>query len=445
MKRPSTLTWIALSTRLARYVWLAGLLLVPACALPTQYVVNTTSDFPDANPGDRTCAGRGDLCSLRAAIEETNTHQAGDPVLIVVPAGSYNLDGELPLTHDAVTLRGDGRNTTIIGQTQSGERIFTITTSGNIWIGRVTLRDGSVSGIAGGTGGAISIDGIGAYAITLSDCRIASNRADFWGGGVYAHGANGYLNVLNCVVEDNDATGTGCTVGGGQSGGGGIMVNGPRLTLFRSEVRNNCGSNGGGVRINSGFDHLILQSTIAGNGAATRAGGLMIVDAGGRVEDSTIAENTGPEAGGVFISAGTAVEIRSVTIVGNTSLGTADGPTGAGGILATDGAQVLLQNTVVAANSGAPLDCSGELFSIGGNFIGTLERACVFTDAAGDVLGGGSPGLGELVLGVGPTRYMLPTSTSPLVNAGVSGCDPADQRGQPAPVGACDIGAVERQ
>ena len=47
------------------------------------------------------------------------------------------------------------------------------------------------------------------------------------------------LNILNCVVQDNDSTGAGCTSGGGQSGDGGIMVNGPALTPFRSEVRDN--------------------------------------------------------------------------------------------------------------------------------------------------------------------------------------------------------------
>ena len=438
-------TWIAVSTRLVRQLWLAAVLLVPACALPTQYQVNTTSDFSDTNLGDHTCAGRGNLCSLRAAIEETNTHQAGDAVRIVVPAGTYDLNGELFLTHDAVTLRGDGRDTTIIRQTQSGARVLTIATSGNIWIGRVTLRDGSLA--ENGSGGAIRIDGTGSHSLTLSECRITDNVAGFVGGGVYAEGANGGLNILNCVVQKNDSTGAGCTDGGGVSGGGGIMVNGPTLTLLRSEVRDNCGSNGGGVRIDGGVDHVILQSTIAGNGAATRAGGLMFKDTGGRVEDSTIAENKGLEAGGVYISGGTTVEIRSVTIVGNSGIAPADGPTGAGGIFSTNGAQVLLRNTIIAANIGygLPYDCSGELFSSGGNFIGKVVSACKFSASGGDVLDGGSPGLGALISGSAPTRYMLPDANSPVVNAGASGCGPTDQRGQPAPVGACDIGAVERQ
>lgn len=221
------------------------------------------------------------------------------------------------------------------------------------------------------------------------------------------------------------------------------MVNGPRLTLFRTEVRDNCGSNGGGVRIQGGVDHLILQSTIAGNGSATRAGGLYIYSgAQGRIEDSTIAQNNGPEAGGVLITDGKFV-IKSATIVGNTSLGTSSGPTGAGGI-ANNSAQVLLVNTVIASNTGGPSDCSGELLSFGGNFIETLDNACQFDAAATDVVNDGLPGLGSLSQS-GPTRSMLPNYDSPLVNAGVSGCGPTDQRGNSAPYGAkCDIGAVER-
>jgi CSLREA domain-containing protein len=432
----------ARSIGFARHLWLAALLLVAACAVPVEYMVNTTSDLPDANPGDRVCAGRSNLCSLRAAVEETNTHSSGDRVRIVLPGGIYELNGALALTHDNVSVSGDNPDTTAIHQIQSGERVLTISAPGDIWIGGVTLSGGS----SGESGGAVRIDGNGTYSVTLSECRISENVAGFWGGGVYAQGADGALNILDCVVANNDSTGAGCTSGGGQSGGGGIMANGPRLTLFRSEVRDNCGSNGGGVRVNGGLDHLILQSTIAGNGAATRAGGLYIVNGGGRIEDSTIAENSGPEAGGILISGGQTIEITSATIVGNTSLGTSAGPTGAGGILSTDGAQVLLRNTVIASNNGAPLDCSGEFFSSGGNFIGTLQDMCKFAASASDVLDGGSPGLGALFQGSARTRTMSPNADSPLVNAGVPGCDPVDQRGQPAPVGAaCDVGAVERQ
>ena len=414
-----------------RTLSVSALLLLAACA--AQYAVNTTADFPDANPGDHVCAGgRGNLCSLRAAIEETNAQPAGDAVRIVVPAGTYDLNEELVLTHGDVAIIGADRDNTIIRQTglsPNGYRVLMITASGNIWIQRVTLRDGQASNL----GGAITFSGNGSHSLTLSECRIRDNRA--YGGALYAEGAKGYLNILNCVIQDNASTDASCS-----AGGGGIMVNGARLLLFRTEIRDNCGA---GVAIYGGVDHLILQSTIAGNNSGTLAGGLyMTVGAQGRIEDSTIAKNNGPEAGGIYISDANLV-IKSATIVGNAS---SNGPPNRpGGVLSKDGANVSLKNTVIASNTGPPSNCSGELLSFGGNFIGTLDNSCTFVGAATDVVNGGSPGLGSLGPNGGPTRSMLPNYNSPLRNAGVPGCDPTDQRGQPAPVAACDIGAVERQ
>lgn len=420
-------------------------LLAASCPINKEYVVTTTSDFSDSNPGDGICAGSSSLCSLRAAVEETNAHPPGEGVRIVVPAGTYELNGELSISHDNVVIRGDDRDTTIIRQIGQG-RVFTITDPGNIIIERVTLTGGNLP--SGAAGGAVSVQGDAFYRVTLSQCRISENTAGFLGGGVYAAGDDGLLNVLNCVVAENDSTGQGCTNGGGQSGGGGMMLHGPTLTLLQSEIRDNCGSNGGGVRIQGGLNHLIVRSTIGGNGSATRAGGLYVHGgARGRIEDSTIAENSGPEAGGALFVGGQ-FEIESTTIADNTSANTSDASAGVGGLLSTDGAQVSLTNTVVAGNTGAfqlP-DCSGQFFSGGGNFIGDHEAACTIAAQPTDVLDGGDPGLLPLAQGLGPTRTMLPTFNSPLVNAGVPGCGPIDQRGRPAPVGAaCDIGSVERQ
>jgi hypothetical protein len=350
------------------------------------------------------------------------------------------LNSALALTHNNVFVSGDHRDTTIIRQTQSGERVLTISTPLDIRIARVTLRDGSLS--TGSSGGAVRIDGDGDYSVSFSQSRLTGNRAGFMGGGVYAEGTEGTIWFIDSLVDNNDSTqGSGCSAGGGQSGGGGIMMNGPKLLLQRTEVSDNCGAQGGGVRIDGSQNHSIRQSTIAGNGAAGRAGGLFIHGgAQGRIEDSTIAENNGPVAGGILISGGQ-FEIESVTIAGNTSIGTSDGPTGAGGILSADDANVSLKNTVIASNNGVPFDCEGSFASAGGNFVGDHDADCDIDAEATDVLDGGSPGLGPLLGG-----SMRPNADSPLVNAGVPGCDPFDQLSNAAPVGAaCDIGAVERQ
>ncbi len=54
-----------------------------------------------------------------------------------------------------------------------------------------------------------------------------------------------------------------------------------------------------------------------------------------------------------------------------------------------------------------------------------------------------TPGLGALTDNGGPTETRLPTSDSPLVDAG-SGCLVTDQRGSLRHDGQCDLGAVER-
>lgn len=423
---------------------LVALLLGTACVpAENEYVVDTTNDFPDANPGDGICAGRSGSCSLRAAVEETNMHPSGDGVHIVVPAGTYEITGELVLTHDEVEVRGNSRFDTIIRQVGAG-RIFTITNPGDIVIRGVSLTGGNLSSSA--SGGAIFVDGSGFYRVTLNQIRIYENTAGFLGGGLYAQGDQGIVNVLASVIEDNDSTGEGCTDGGGQSGGGGLMVNGPTLLLQRTEVRDNCGSNGGGVRIQGGSNHLITLSTIAGNGSATKAAGLEFVNAEGEIIDSTIALNTGPVAAGVYVSGGELV-IESATIANNTSVAVDGAAAGTGGILTTNGAQVSLMNTAVAGNQGAFQvdDCSGTFSSAGGNFIGEHDAPCAIVAQATDILDGGDPLLGGLLSNGGLTRTMLPLSNSPLVDQGVPGCGPIDQRSLPAPVADCDIGAAERQ
>ena len=422
--------------------------LLAGCAVETEYVVNTIADVSDANPGDGTCAGGGgNVCSVRAAIEETNTHPAGELVRITIPEGVHELTGDpLHLTHDSVIIRGAGREATVVQQTSSGSNVLRITGPDDILVEALTLTGGGLTGIGPGgqAGGGVFVDGAG-YRVTLDECRISNNNAAWLGGGIYAQG-NGILNVLNCVVEENDSTGDGCVSGGGVSGGGGIATNGPTLSLIQSEVRDNCGSNGGGIRLIGGVNHLILRSTIAGNGSATQGGGLHASGgAAGRIEDSTIAENSGPGVAGVYVS-GSGFSIINVTIAGNAgNAGNQSFLAETGGILSTNSALVGLTNTVIADNDGLIDDCSGPFLSGGGNFFGEDDASCTFAEGPSDILNGGDPDLGALGLNGGATRTMVPNANSPLVDNGTTGCAPIDQRNSEAPAGGgCDIGAVER-
>src|SRR5260370_8372173 len=81
---------------------LAGLALSirpPAAAAATlTFQVTTTTDAPDASPGDGICADAAGQCTLRAAVQEAIAHPTGTTITILVPAGTFPLTpAPLPL------------------------------------------------------------------------------------------------------------------------------------------------------------------------------------------------------------------------------------------------------------------------------------------------------------------------------------------------------------
>ena len=54
----------------------------------TTWVVNTTDDLPDANPGDKICATSAGTCSLRAAIDEGERRKGDDVISFNIPGGA---------------------------------------------------------------------------------------------------------------------------------------------------------------------------------------------------------------------------------------------------------------------------------------------------------------------------------------------------------------------
>ena len=53
------------------------------------FVVNSTSDAVDINPGDGICAASANRCTIRAAIQEANTLPGADTISI--PSGTYTM------------------------------------------------------------------------------------------------------------------------------------------------------------------------------------------------------------------------------------------------------------------------------------------------------------------------------------------------------------------
>lgn len=386
------------------------------------------SHTPISTTVDSTAPG-----TLRAALTDAT---AGETV--VVPAGTYRLSAALgELTVDAaVTIDGAGVGQTVIDG-QGGSRVLRFILPG-IPGTFATVRDVTI------TGGAAS-------------------GGNSEGGGGILNGQGGGLIVLNSQIDRNSA--------GGLSdqpvthGGGGIQNKGPDgLFVINTTVSNNLvthdsgagsASGGGGIHNNDG-PLVVVGSTLSGNvltgvGAATEIGGGGIHSRGSTtvIRNSTISGNaavvpTGVTngGGGVFTgAAGTANELRNVTLYGNSTNGLG------GGLLASSATvtTTVLDSSILAANNSTNCAEAGlATIGSGGGNIESPGNTCGLLAAD---FPGTNPGLGPLADNGGPTRtHALPPGSPAIDKVSARACAPSgpDQRGVIRPKGAaCDIGAYE--
>jgi len=108
-----------------------------ATAGAATFVVDSSADLVDLNPGDGLCSTAAGECTLRAAIMEANAYPGAD--VIEIPAGTYGLTiplpssdpfyfdsdpavGDLDITQD-LTIRGAGSDATIVDASALGDRL----------------------------------------------------------------------------------------------------------------------------------------------------------------------------------------------------------------------------------------------------------------------------------------------------------------------------------
>jgi hypothetical protein len=218
------------------------------------------------------------------------------------------------------------------------------------------------------------------------------------------------------------------------------------LTLRNATVTGARGPSGG---IASGGAVTIEHSTISGNqslleGASGEGYGGGIVHFGGdlKIVNSTITGNFAEQRGGGIASissTGTITLVHS-TVVGNTSE-----DYGGGISLSDDNMLLTYQNSIVALNSSAVgANCyyqpNQDLTFLGTNLFGDAGCSGRPEDIIGD------PVLGALADNGGPSRTRALLPGSPAIEAAVQACAavPNDQRYVARPQGtACDIGAFE--
>ncbi len=171
------------------------------------FTVNSFVDGVDVAPGNGICATPTGVCTLRAAIQETNALPGADT--IILPAGTYILTipgpfedhaatGDLDITQD-LTILGAGAASTIIdgNGAVTGDRVFQVASAPTpitVRISGVTIRGGR---IAGTNGGGIHTAGN----LTLSDVVVTQNSATNNGGGVRVDEHS--LTLINTVVTQN--------------------------------------------------------------------------------------------------------------------------------------------------------------------------------------------------------------------------------------------------
>jgi hypothetical protein len=316
--------------------------------------------------------------------------------------GIYNASSSTATVDDAIVGHNSG---------DTGGGIYNATT--------LTVQNGArvVDNVARRGGGIYNY----ASQTTVDASVVADNRATDQGGGGIFHRA-GTLNVQNgSSIEDNTAAGS-------HSNGGGIYVNNKsEVRVSYSAVISNTAANGGdgGAFYNCG-DLRVTNSTVSGNEAEYRGGGVYN-----------------------FISSGTGTTTLEVaTMVFNTA---SDG----GGIYRWNGL-VTISNTILANNNGAAPDCKSTITSGDYNLVGDTT-GCGFTSAAHDITDQ-DPLLGPLQNNGGTSRTHALLGGSPALEQipeGTNGCGTTyttDQRSEPRPGTQydqtnkkCEIGAWEAQ
>jgi CSLREA domain-containing protein len=283
-----------------------------------------------------------------------------------------------------------------------------------------------------GLGGAISTYD-GDVSLTVSNSTLSGNQANDATDGGYGGAIYGYdepVTISNSTLDGNANSGP-------DSGGGALYLDAGGV-ITGSSITNNTVGNvstafGGGIYTDSPLS--LRTSTVAGN-SANEGGGLYLDDTL-NAENSTIANNRTSgdtdEGGGIFAAA--TVELRFVTVNGNTSSD--------GSAIYNDGSEPgTIGSSIVQASCGTGTAVAASTFnSAGHNVLG--DTSCVNPQSS-DQANVANFQLSALGNNGGPTQTEVPFSTSPAVGAGGTACPQTDQRGVNRPQGAaCDTGAVE--
>lgn len=350
----------------------------PAAA--ASFTVNSSGDAGDANAGNGVCATAGNVCTLRAAIQEANSLPGSD-VISIAPV-TIGLASELPAVSSNISIQGAGARGTILTGNGGVHRMFVVAA------GNVTVSGLTITGVTGGAG-SLGLAQSGGT-VTLDKVRVTGISA-VGAGATYGpvSATSGTLTVRDSEISGNTTTSTGGTAWGGA------------IALYSATA-------------------TVINSTLV---------------------DNIVTGPTGAHGAGIWAGQDSVVSVTSSTIAGNSRVGPGYG--GAIFHNSGGAGSVEVQGSVLTAAPGSTPCNSGGVSKLpqflGQNII--QDTSCGAASATRTIA---NPALGALADNGGPTNTRSPGAGSPAIDAIVGCAASSDQRGRPRPVGVgCDLGAVE--
>lgn len=442
-----------------------GLLALGTPSLAKVFVISTMQDAEDQQPGDGLCTTDldGNPCSLRAAIQESNSLIGAD--VIELGGGLHRLtrtgrmeefaaSGDLDVRDD-LTIVGTGEAVTRIDG-EHADRIFDLQPSAlspnpTLSLSHLTVQHGRAEN-PDPNGGCIQVRA--GTNLSLLDVSLLVCEAFDYGGALFVSGAlqaQGLSAIENGWEPDQ----------GGTLKGGAIAVvgEGASVELKDCHLADNLADSGGALFTDgSSQDPMALRTQVAIHrcslvrNEALATGGGIHAHAGTdlTISNTTFSNNQAGGGGAIFSDGASLYELTHVTIVENQAVV-------GGGIsevhnhpMFTHLTQSILADNV-ATHSGP--NCTLAIQSGGGNVLGDLVNCSI--DLTPTDIVSGELGLEVLAtfLPESRTEGHLPQDDSIAVDAVMSGaCPEVDQRGAWRPadgdgdgIAQCDSGAVELQ
>ncbi|MBC7901169.1 MAG: carboxypeptidase regulatory-like domain-containing protein [Saprospiraceae bacterium] len=279
---------------------------------PAAFSVNSVLDLNDAAVGDGSCDAGAGVCTLRAAVQESNVTSGGqtitfDPLLFSVPQTIIlTLGTEITISSD-VTISGPAANLLTVDGGPGNSRIFSVNGIVATIAGMTITGGGGLGALSSGNGGAIFANG---GTLVLNAVHVTGNTSvtNFGGGLYYFGGINNQIN--NSTISNNTSGGT-C---------GGFVIEIGGLTVTNSTISGNSATLGGAGFCNNFFSTTTLRnSTITANTAGGGAsGGGISTDSSLNLGSTIVAGNTAGTNADINFTAGT-VTTAGYNLIGDNS------------------------------------------------------------------------------------------------------------------------------